>query len=73
MALNIFFNVLYAFFNAFSFLVLMPMLEVLFGENRAVYTKPSFSSALNFKTYVSLKSHAMLVKTHSVLYSWSFH
>ena len=53
MALNIFFNILYAFFNAFSFLVLMPMLEVLFGENRAVYTKPSFSSALDFKTYVS--------------------
>jgi subfamily B ATP-binding cassette protein MsbA len=53
MAMNIFFNVLYAFFNAFSFLVLMPMLEVLFGENRAVYTKPSFSGALDFKTYVS--------------------
>ena len=53
MALNIFFNVLYAFFNAFSFLVLMPMLEVLFGENRAVYTKPLFSSALDFKTYLS--------------------
>ena len=53
MALNIFFNVLYAFFNSFSFLVLMPMLEVLFGENRAVYTKPLFSSALDFKTYVS--------------------
>ena len=53
MALNIFFNVLYAFFNAFSFLVLMPMLEVLFGENRAVYTKPSFSSTLDFKTYLS--------------------
>ena len=53
MALNIFFNVLYAFFNAFSFLVLMPMLEVLFGENRAVYTKPSYSGALDFKTYVS--------------------
>ena len=31
----------------------MPMLEVLFGENRAVYTKPSFSGALDFKTYVS--------------------
>ena len=53
MVLNIFFNVLYAFFNAFSFLVLMPMLEVLFGENRAIYTKPSFSGALDFKTYVS--------------------
>ena len=53
MALNIFFNVLYAFFNAFSFLVLMPMLEVLFGENRAVFTKPSFSGAFDFKTYLS--------------------
>ncbi len=53
MALNIFFNVLYAFFNAFSFLVLMPMLEVLFGENRAVYVKPTFSGVLDFKTYVS--------------------
>ena len=53
MALNVFFNVLYAFFNAFSFLVLMPMLEVLFGENRSVYTKPSFSGTLDFKTYVS--------------------
>jgi len=53
MALNIFFNVLYAFFNAFSFLVLMPMLEVLFGENRSVYSKPSFTDTLDFKTYVS--------------------
>ena len=53
MALNIFFNVLYAFFNAFSFLVLMPMLEVLFGENRSVYSKPSFTGTLDFKTYVS--------------------
>ena len=47
MALNIF-NVLYLFQCLFV-LVLMPMLEVLFGENRAVYTKPSFSSALDLK------------------------
>jgi subfamily B ATP-binding cassette protein MsbA len=31
--LNIFFNILYALFSALSFLSLMPMLEVLFGEN----------------------------------------
>ena len=31
----------------------MPMLEVLFGENRAVYTKPSFSTALDIKSYLS--------------------
>lgn len=53
MALNVFFNILYAFFNAFSFLVLMPMLEVLFGENRVVETKPSFNSAMDFKRFVS--------------------
>jgi subfamily B ATP-binding cassette protein MsbA len=53
MALNVFFNILYAFFNAFSFLVLMPMLEVLFGENRVVETKPSFNSAMDFKSFVS--------------------
>lgn len=53
MALNVFFNILYAFFNAFSFLVLMPMLEVLFGEDRVVETKPSFNSAMDFKRFVS--------------------
>lgn len=53
MALNVFFNILYAFFNAFSFLVLMPMLEVLFGENRVVETKPSINSAMDFKRFVS--------------------
>lgn len=53
MALNVFFNILYAFFNAFSFLVLMPMLEVLFGENRVIETKPSFNSAMDFKRFVS--------------------
>jgi subfamily B ATP-binding cassette protein MsbA len=53
MALNVFFNILYAFFNAFSFLVLMPMLEVLFGENRVVETKPSFNNAMDFKSFVS--------------------
>jgi subfamily B ATP-binding cassette protein MsbA len=31
----------------------MPMLEVLFGENRVVETKPSFNSAMDFKRFVS--------------------
>jgi subfamily B ATP-binding cassette protein MsbA len=41
--LNIFFNALYALFSALSFLSLMPMLEVLFGENNKTYTKPEFN------------------------------
>ncbi|MDA0757916.1 MAG: ABC transporter ATP-binding protein, partial [Bacteroidetes bacterium] len=40
--LNIFFNILYAMFSALSFLSLMPMLEVLFGEKNTKYEKPDF-------------------------------
>jgi subfamily B ATP-binding cassette protein MsbA len=46
--LNIFFNILYAFFSALSFLSLMPMLEVLFGENKRTYTNPEFNKLSNF-------------------------
>ena len=42
MFLNIFFNILYAMFSALSFLSLMPMLEVLFGEKNTKYEKPDF-------------------------------
>ena len=38
-----FFNALYALFSALSFLSLMPMLEVLFGENNKTYSKPEFN------------------------------
>ena len=41
--LNIFFNALYALFSALSFLSLMPMLDVLFGENNKTYSKPEFN------------------------------
>lgn len=40
--LSIIFNVAYALFSALSFLALMPMLNVLFGETEEVYIKPDF-------------------------------
>jgi len=46
--LNIFFNILYALFSALSFLSLMPMLEVLFGENKKSYNKPEFDGIDGF-------------------------
>jgi subfamily B ATP-binding cassette protein MsbA len=46
--LNIFFNILYALFSALSFLSLMPMLEVLFGDNKKKYNKPEFDNLSNF-------------------------
>lgn len=50
---NVFFNMLYAFFNALSFLALMPMLEVLFGENKSLYVKPQYKGITELKTYFS--------------------
>ena len=47
MFLNIFFNILYAMFSALSFLSLMPMLEVLFGEKNTSYEKPEFEGFKN--------------------------
>ena len=46
--LNIFFNILYAIFSALSFLSLMPMLEVLFGNSSKVYENPDFDDFSSF-------------------------
>jgi subfamily B ATP-binding cassette protein MsbA len=37
---SIFLNILYALFSALSFLTLIPMLNVLFGDSEKIYTKP---------------------------------
>lgn len=42
--LNIFFNFLYAFFNGLSFVMLIPMLEVMFGTTNQVLQKPEYTS-----------------------------
>lgn len=51
-ALNIVFNILYALFNAISFLALMPMLEVLFGNKKAPIEMPSVESSNSYREYV---------------------
>lgn len=42
--LNIFFNILYALFNALSFVMLIPMLDVMFGNTEKVTQKPIYTS-----------------------------
>ena len=56
--LNILFNILYAFFSTLSFLVLMPMLEVIFKPDAPKITKePTFKGIANiigfFKDFIS--------------------
>jgi subfamily B ATP-binding cassette protein MsbA len=45
------FNVLYAIFNALSLVTLMPMLEVLFGEQKFPTEKPAWDSELSMQDW----------------------
>lgn len=51
MWLNIFFNILYALFSALSFVALIPMLNVMFGEGEKVYIKPQYNGFGKIKDY----------------------
>src|SRR5690606_11250484 len=53
--LNIFFNVLYALFGTLAMVSLMPMIDVLFGEGKKVYTKPTYTGFTGLLDY--LKSY----------------
>lgn len=50
---NIIYNILYALFSTISMLTLFPVLEVLFGKNKAVYKAPVYTGIGNIKEYVS--------------------
>ena len=41
--LNVFFNIFYALFSAISFIAMVPMLNVLFGETPKVDTLPTYT------------------------------
>lgn len=61
--LNILFNILYALFSTLSFLVLMPLLEVIFKPNIAqVTTKPTFEGISKIIEY--FKSYMNYYVTH---------
>lgn len=49
--LNIFFNVLYALFGTLSFLALIPMMKVLFGQTKRNTTPPTFNGILKISEY----------------------
>lgn len=57
--LNIFFNLLYAFFSALSFVSLIPMLKVLFNTNKNDFVEAEYKGIMNIPIYVkeSLKNY----------------
>lgn len=50
--LNIFFNILYALFSSLSMLSLMPMLNILFGEQEKVTVKPVLTKITDIGSYM---------------------
>ncbi len=57
--LNIFFNLLYAFFSALSFVSLIPMLKVLFNTNKNNFVEAEYKGIINIHIYLkeSLKNY----------------
>ena len=51
--LNIFFNFLYALFGTLSFISLMPMMDVLFGQAKQNYIEPTYTGIWELKKYLS--------------------
>jgi subfamily B ATP-binding cassette protein MsbA len=51
--LNILFNVFYALFSTLSFVALMPMLDVLFGQTEKIYTRPVLQDWMHVKQFGS--------------------
>ena len=49
--LNIICNVFYALFSTLAMVSLMPMINVLFGENEKIYTKPTYLGLIKLKAY----------------------
>ncbi|MDG2432617.1 ABC transporter ATP-binding protein [Flavobacterium sp.] len=50
--LNIFFNVLYAFFSTLSFMSLIPMMQVLFDQTKRNTVEPVYTEVWQLKEYV---------------------
>ena len=50
--LNIFFNVLYALFSTLSFIVLMPMINVLFEKDKKNYVQPVYTGLFDLKSFL---------------------
>ncbi|MHC5202564.1 ABC transporter ATP-binding protein [Myroides sp. LJL119] len=50
--LNVFFNILYALFSALSFVALIPMMTVLFGEAKPILEKPVYEGISSMKSFL---------------------
>ena len=50
--LNVFFNILYAFFSALSMVAFIPLLEIIFQNTKKTTSKPDYSEIGSLKSYL---------------------
>ncbi len=61
--LNIFFNVLYALFSTLSFLALIPVLQVIFSDQREIAELPVYKGITELTTYIQDSLNYYLVES----------
>lgn len=59
-ALNIVFNIFYALFSALSFVAMIPMLDVLFGQTQKITSPPQYSGLSELDDYLIQKLNYIL-------------
>ena len=72
MYLNIFFNILYALFSALSFVALIPMLTVMFGDADKIHEKPQLTGIAEVKDYLLDSMNYYITttsETHGIQYA----
>ncbi|OIQ22143.1 MAG: antibiotic ABC transporter ATP-binding protein [Flavobacterium sp. MedPE-SWcel] len=61
--LNIFFNILYAFFSTLSLIAIIPVLKVIFKDTEPILNKPTYKGLAEIKTYLEDFLNYFLTKT----------
>ncbi|MBU2527041.1 MAG: ATP-binding cassette domain-containing protein [Bacteroidetes bacterium] len=63
--LNIFFNILFAFFGTLAFISLIPMLKVLFGQEEKVFVKPVYEGLMQIKPFAENYMNYFITTTNA--------
>ncbi|MDT8413937.1 MAG: ABC transporter ATP-binding protein [Flavobacteriaceae bacterium] len=63
--LNIFFNILFAFFGTLAFVSLIPMLKVLFGQEEKVFVKPVYEGLMQIKPFAENYMNYFITTTNA--------
>ena len=65
--LNILFNILYAVFNVLSVLAFIPVLSILFGQEKKIEAKPVYEGLSSGGDYLKENFYWLLLQAHMLV------